>query len=137
MKNMLILSLWLLILHFSHSQTKDYKVVFDLTSKDTSDQKNVIRWVNEISKADASAKLEVVLYGQSLDLIVKNKSPYPDQMTKLLSNKNVSFRVCAVAMKAHNIEKSMLFTRVQTVPDGIYEIITKQREGWGYIKVSH
>ena len=137
MKNLLILSLWLLIPHFSHSQTKDYKVVFDLTSKDTSDQKNVIRWVNEISKSDASAKLEVVLYGQSLDLIVKNKSPYPDQMTKLLSNKNVSFRVCAVAMKAHNIEKSMLFTGVETVPDGIYEIITKQREGWGYIKVSH
>ena len=137
MKNLLILSLWLLIPHFSHSQTKDYKVVFDLTSKDTSDQKNVIRWVNEISKSDASAKLEVVLYGQSLDLIVKNKSPYPDQMTKLLSNKNISFRVCAVAMKAHNIEKSMLFTGVETVPDGIYEIITKQREGWGYIKVSH
>ena len=137
MKNMLILGLWLLIPHFSQSQTKNYKVVFDLTSKDTSDQKNVIRWVNEISKADADAKLEVVLYGQSLNLIVKNKSAYPDQMTKLLANKNVSFRVCAIAMKAHNIEKSQLFPGVETVPDGIYEIITKQREGWGYIKVSH
>jgi intracellular sulfur oxidation DsrE/DsrF family protein len=26
---------------------------------------------------------------------------------------------------------------VEIVPDGIYEIISKQRDGWGYIKVSH
>jgi intracellular sulfur oxidation DsrE/DsrF family protein len=40
-------------------------------------------------------------------------------------------------MKANSVDITQLVPGVQTVPDGIYEIITKQREGWGYIKVSH
>ena len=40
-------------------------------------------------------------------------------------------------MKANNVDITQLVSGVQTVPDGIYEIISKQREGWGYIKVSH
>jgi intracellular sulfur oxidation DsrE/DsrF family protein len=40
-------------------------------------------------------------------------------------------------MKNHNIDSSQLLSGVRTVPDGIYEIITKEREGWGYIKVAH
>jgi len=122
---------------FLNAQTKDYKVVFDLTSKDTVDHKNVLRWMNEISKEDPNARLEVVFYGQSLDLVIKDKSVAPDVITKLAANKNFSFRVCSIAMKRHNIDNSQLLAGVQTVPDGIYEIISKQREGWGYIKVSH
>ena len=37
-------------------------------------------------------------------------------------------------MKRHKIEKSQLIPGVTTVPDGILEIIMKQKEGWGYIK---
>jgi uncharacterized protein len=121
---------------FSFAQS-DYKVVFDLTTKDTIDHKNVLRWINEISKADPKAKLEVVFYGKSLDLVVKDRSIQPALLTTLAANKNISFKVCEVAMKANNVEKSQLLAGVQTVPDGIYEIISKQKEGWGYIKVSH
>ena len=39
-------------------------------------------------------------------------------------------------MKRNNIDKSQLIPGVEIVPDGIYEIILKQREGWGYIKVA-
>ena len=114
----------------------DYKVVFDITSKDTIDHKNVLRWVNEISKGDPDAQLEIVFYGQSLDMVVKDKSISPAVITSLAGNKNVSFKVCSVAMKAHNIDVSQLLPGVQTVPDGIYEIVQKQKEGWAYIKVS-
>jgi hypothetical protein len=40
-------------------------------------------------------------------------------------------------MKSQKVDVSQLLPGVQTVPDGIYEIITKQKEGWGYIKASH
>ena len=50
--------------------------------------------------------------------------------------KNVSFRVCEGAMKNNKVEKSQLLDGVGTVPDGIYEIISKQHEGWGYIKAA-
>ena len=135
-RNIFIISLLLLSPFFLQAQTRDYKVVFDLTSKDTMDHKAVIRWINEISKLSPDAKLEVVLYGQSLDMVVKNKSVVADDVTKFAATKNISFKVCAIAMKNHNINKSELLPGVEIVPDGIYEIITKQKEGWGYIKAS-
>ena len=121
---------------FLNAQTSDYKVVFDLTSKDTTDQKAVIRWISGITSSDPNAKLEVVLYGQSLDMVVKNRSVAASDIPKLTENKNVTFKVCAIAMKKHEIDKSMLLPGVEIVPDGIYEIITKQKEGWGYIKAT-
>ena len=122
---------------FLTAQAKDYKVVFDLTSKDTVDQKNVLRWATEILKQDPGAQLEIVFYGQSLDLVVKDKSVAPDVVSKLAANKNFTFKVCSIAMKRHNIDNSQLLAGVQTVPDGIYEIVSKQKDGWGYIKVAH
>lgn len=136
-RNIFIISLLFLSPFFLQAQTPDYKVVFDLTSKDTMDHKAVIRWINEISKSTPDAKLEVVLYGQSLDMVVKNKSVVADEVTKLTATKNISFKVCGIAMKNHNINEAELLPGVEIVPDGIYEIITKQREGWGYIKASH
>ncbi len=113
---------------------KDYKVLFDLTSNDTMNHKAVIRWTNEIVKASKDAQVEVVFYGNSLDMVQKDKSVVADDIKKLAANKNVSFKVCRVAMKAHNVDESQLIPGVETVPDGIYEIVTKEREGWAYIK---
>jgi len=45
--------------------------------------------------------------------------------------------VCAIAMRNNNIEKSQFVPGVQTVPDGLHELVTKQQEHWGYIKVAH
>jgi uncharacterized protein len=38
-------------------------------------------------------------------------------------------------MKRHNVDKTQLLPGVEVVPDAIFEIVTKQSEGWGYIKV--
>lgn len=121
----------------SEGQKPDYKVVFDLTSRDTADQSSVIRWINEITGSDKDAMLEVVLYGQSLDMVLKDRSLVRGRLEKLLSNKNVSVMVCAIALKNHHIDKSELLPGVGIVPDGIYELISKQRQGWGYIKAGH
>ena len=66
--------------------------------------------------------------------VEKNKSTVANEVTKFAATNNISFKVCEIAMKNHNIDKSELLQGVQTVPDGIYEIISKQRDGWGYIK---
>ena len=118
-------------------QNVPYNVVFDLTSKDTNDHKMVMRWLDAISKEKPDAKLEVVLYGQSLDMIQKDRSVVAPAIAQLTQNKNISVKVCAAAMKRHNIDASQLLPGVSIVPDGIYEIITKQKEGWGYIKAAH
>jgi intracellular sulfur oxidation DsrE/DsrF family protein len=136
MKHILFLAALFISSFFALAQ-KDYKVVFDLTSKDSNDQKAVIRWLNEVSKAEPTAQMEVVMYGQGLDLVTKGKSAAADDVVRLAQNKNVAFKVCQVAMKAHHLELNDLLQGVQTVPDGIYEVISKQRQGWGYIKVKN
>src|SRR5687768_9166292 len=116
-------------------QAKSYNVVFDLTSADTAIHQTVIRWLKEISKVHPDAKLEVVLYGKALPMVTTGKSVVAEDIKKLASNKNISFTVCEIAMNRHQIDKSQLVPGVVTVPDGIYELISKQAEGYGYIKV--
>lgn len=96
----------------------------------------MIRWLKEISESNPDAKMEVVMYAKGLELAVKDKSLVADDVTHLAANKNISFSVCAVAMKNNHITADQLLPGVHVVPDGIYEIITKQREGWGYIKAA-
>ena len=120
-----------------NAQKPDYKVVFDLTSKDSIDQKAAIRWISEVTENNPDAQVEIVTFGLGTALMLKEKSIVGDAVTKLAQNKNVSFKICSIAMKNQHLDNSMLLPGVQTVPDGIYEIISKQREGWGYIKVAH
>ena len=117
------------------AQMKDYKVVFDLTSKDTAAHRTVLRYIDLITKEAPDAQLEVVFYGQSLDMVRNDKSTMTSDVSNAVKKGGVSFVVCEAAMRRHNITKDQLLTGIKTVPDGIYELITKQRQGWGYIKV--
>ena len=136
-KIILMVSMLTLLACFSTAQNKDYKVVFDLTSKDTLNQQSLLREMNLIKEGNPDAKLEAVIYGQGLGLITKDASSQPAEIQRLLSMKDVSIKVCALAMKRQKVDASQLLPGVQIVPDGIYEIISKQRDGWGYIKVAH
>jgi len=133
----LFVSLLLLTFGLVHGQDKPYKVVFDLTSRDSLDQKAVMRWVKEISSGNPQAKLEVVMYGKGFELVMPEKSTVMEDVRSALANPNVSFRVCRMALKSNKVDLSQLAEGVQTVPDGVYEIISRQQEGWGYIKVGH
>ena len=137
MKKILLIFTVLFFNYCSYAQQKDYRVVFDISSGDSVSQKAVVREVEIIKSGNPDAQLEVVVYGQALNMVVKDKSGYGDAIQKLLAMKDVSFKVCSITMKRNNVDKSQLLANIEPVPDGIYEIITKQREGWGYIKVAH
>lgn len=136
-KYLLCISTILLMSSFVNAQVKDYKVVFDMSSRDTINQQAIVREIGLITGASPDAKLEVVIYGQGLDLAVKDRSTQQAAVQKLIADKKASFKVCAMTLKRNNIDPSQLVPGVEVVPDGIYEIISKQQEGWGYIKVAH
>ena len=131
-----ILSL-LCIFQASLAQNSNYKVVFDMTSNDSVNQQALIRQLGFIRKSNPNSKLEVVIYGQGLDLAIKGKSPQEEAVKHLVTDEGVSFKVCGVTMKRYNYDKSQLLPGVEIVDDGIFEIISKEQEGWGYIKVAH
>jgi uncharacterized protein len=132
-----VICLGLFLCGLALAQTTPYRVVFDLTSKDSLEQKAVMRWVREISASNPKAQLEVVMYGKGLEMVMPEKSTVTSEVKEAMKNPNTSFAVCEAAMKNNKVERSQLFPGVKTVPDGIYEIISKQSEGWGYIKVMH
>jgi intracellular sulfur oxidation DsrE/DsrF family protein len=114
-----------------------YRVVFDLTSRDSLDQKAVLRWIGEISSASPDVQIEVVMYGKGFELVMPERSSRIADVEEAAKRPNVAFRVCAIALRNNNTTKEQLIKEVQTVPDGIHEIVMKEQEGWGYIKVGH
>lgn len=127
----------LLSLGFVKPQPHPYRVVFDLTSRDSLEQKAVLRWIKEVGTASPTAQIEVVMYAKGFELVMPERSAYIPEVKEAMKNPNVAFRVCAIALKNNNVDKSQLLAGVQTVPDGIYEIVSKQQDNWGYIKVMH
>lgn len=134
---LLVASVALLSLGFAGAQRQPYRVVFDLTSRDSLDQKAVLRWIKETSTANPDVQIEVVMYAKGFELVMPERSPVVDGVKEAMKNPKVAFRVCAIALKNNNVDKSQLIPGVETVPDGIYEIVMKQQENWGYIKVIH
>ena len=117
--------------------TQPYKVVFDLTSSDPLDQQAVLRWIKEVSAVNPKNEMEVVMYGRGLDLVLSGKSANAPGVADAISAAHATFSVCAIAMKNQQVDKGQLLPNVQTVPDGIGEIVARQHAGWGYIKVGH
>jgi len=136
-KYILLVVLYTLAVSFAKAQTTGYKVVFDMSSKDTVNQQAVIRELGLIRQSSPEAQMEVVIYGQGLSLVLKDGSAQEAAVQQLAADKNIAFKVCAITMKRNNVDKSRLLPGVQVVPDGIYEIVSKQQQGWGYIKVAH
>src|SRR5947208_3022097 len=122
----------------SSSSPKPYKVVFDLTTDDPQDQTAVLRWLREVASVNPRSEMEVVMYGRGLALVVSGRTALTDEVKQAIGRPHVSFKVCEIAMRNQKVDKAALLPNVATVPDGIGEIVARQRQGWGYIKaVAH
>jgi intracellular sulfur oxidation DsrE/DsrF family protein len=120
-----------------NAQNKPVKILFDVTSKDSLTHQAVLRHVNGMASTYPNSNFEVVVYGGAISMVLKDKSTVSKAIETASVNKNVAFAVCAETMKRYNIDKDQLIRGVVVVPDAIMEIVTKQGEGWGYIKESH
>lgn len=132
-----VASVALLSLGFTNRSPQPYRVVFDLTSRDTLDQKAVLRWLKEVGTSTPTADMEVVMYAKGFELVMPERSAFIAEVKEAMKNPHVSFKVCAIALKNNNIDKSQLLPGVEVVPDGIHELVMKQQDNWGYIKAVH
>lgn len=132
-----VLSTVALGVHAQTSQPEPYKVVFDLTSADPIDHQAVLRWINEVKAVNPRNEAEVVMYGRGLDLVIADNTTRAGEIAKAIGDLGASFKVCGIAMKNQKLDRSQLLPNMEIVPDGIGEIVSRQRAGWGYIKVGH
>jgi uncharacterized protein len=134
-----IISLLMIATAFSVSLTaqKQHRVVFEITSADTADYRGVLRSVNNVLKDAPGTKVEIVCHGPAIFMLVKEKTVLSDIMQELQNKQGVSFAACANSMRKNNLEKSQLVPAATVVPNGVMEVVSKQEEGWSYIKSGH
>ena len=83
---------------FANRAPQPYRVVFDLTSRDSLDQKAVVRWIKEVSTSSPTADIEVVMYAKGFELVMPDKSNVLADVQTALKNPKVAFKVCAIAL---------------------------------------
>ena len=119
---------------FVFGQDTPIQIVFDVTTADEATHQATVRHVTLMSEAYPESEFEVVLYSKSINMVLAEKSSVAEEIEKLAANDNVSFKVCAMTMKRNKVTEADLVKGVESVPDGIMEIVSKQKAGWGYIK---
>jgi intracellular sulfur oxidation DsrE/DsrF family protein len=130
-----VLGCTLLALPVSASaQAKSHRVLFAVTSPDEADwhlamgnMRNLISGL-----APDTVEIEVVAFGPGLSLV--KKASVVESEIKALQAKHVRFVACENAMRAQHVTVADLLEGVGTVPAGIVEVVTKQEQGWTYIK---
>ena len=128
------LSILCISLFALNAQDNSVKIVFDVTSSDTKVHESTMRHVKAMSKNYPNSEFEVVIYSGALNMVLKDKSTCAADVKTYANKNNVNIVVCQGTMRRFDVDKSKIISGVNSVPDGILEIVDKQSKGWGYIK---
>lgn len=77
-------------------------------------------------------EIEIVAFAGGINM-VKADSKVAADIAKL-QEQGVRFVACQNSMHAHNLELKDLLPGLSSVPSGIVEVVTRQEQGWTYIK---
>ncbi|MDX1907953.1 MAG: DsrE family protein [Bacteroidia bacterium] len=134
MKTARLLLLCLLTGTLAAAQTPEpHRIVFQMTSADSTVHKAFIRQLGNIISVAPDARIEVVCHGPGLDMVLSEQSRVKKGIADM-SAKGIVFVGCEFTLKQRNLTREALTSGVGTVPSAIIEIVTKQEEGWSYIK---
>src|SRR3990172_1642606 len=118
-----ILATLLLVLSYGvlYAQDHPYKVVFDLTSKDSLSQLAAVRWAKGVASSNPNAEAEVVMYGKGFELVMPERSNVLEEVREVMKLPRVTFTSFHPPFTNNKIDKKQLLEGTHTVPDGIYE----------------
>lgn len=138
MKTLLtILSILISAISISAQENRQ-KIIFDVTSTDIKVHQSTLLMMNVMSTEYPDMILEVMVYGEALPMLMKNQSTVTSDIERFKHNENVIFTACEVSMELiFKIGKEQLLEGVGTVANAVPDIVMKQQEGWGYIKVGN
>jgi intracellular sulfur oxidation DsrE/DsrF family protein len=140
-KNIVLLFVLCFIVNQGYSQQKAindapkmHNIVVQLNTADTASWSSVIGNIKNIQKVwSTNLNIEVVVHGKAIDFLIKDKTFFAEDI-QLLSSQGIKFNACQNTMRKHNITAEMLLKVAGTVPSGVVEVVTKQEEGWSYLK---
>src|SRR6056297_519302 len=116
------------------AQNEPIKVVFDVTSSNPDVHRAAAKHLRLMAEAYPESEFELVIYSGAFKMVDKKSSVAGETLSAVVNRDNVDIVICQQTMKRHKMTMDDLIPGVGSVPDGIYEIIMKQKQGRGYIK---
>jgi len=118
------------------AKSPEHKIIFQLTSGDTIAHKQLMKQFSNILSVSPSTKIELVCHGAGMDMLISGKTIVEEKITAL-AKQGVVFNACEFSIKERKIDRSTILKIAGYVPAGIIEIVTKQEQGWSYIKAGN
>jgi len=120
-------------LFFSVTVYAQHKIIWDMNSGDTAQQRGLYKQINNVLAEAPDTKIEVVFHGNAVYALLKDTGYHKEQIIGL-SKKGVVFAACNNSLKGRNIDTNRVIQQAIIVPVSILELAKKQEEGWSYIK---
>lgn len=136
MKYFFILFCFVLNSFASDAQVSKHRVVWDLSSADTTVQGSVFRQINNARTEIPDLDIEVVFHGQAVFAVMKDSTQFASRI-KIAKEKGVTLAVCNNSLRRLKIDPSQVSPLATVVPSAVAELIKKQTDGWSYLKASH
>jgi len=136
-RTIVVSALILCSLAFSTSalaQAKTHHVIFALTSGDEADWNLTLGNMRNLLTGFGTDPYEVELVAFGPGIVVLRSTSSVAADIQALQAKHVHFMACENSMRKQHLTVADLITGVQPVPAGIIELVTKQEQGWIYIK---
>ena len=119
---------------YAQTEIKEHNIVIQLNTADTSAWSSTIGNIKNIQKIWPNhLQIEVVVHGKAIDLLVKDKTYFANDIASL-TKEGIVFSACENTMRKHKIVKSDLLIEAKTLPSVVVELILKQEQGWRYLK---
>jgi uncharacterized protein len=118
---------------FSIAAHAQHKIIWEIASADTAQQRILYRQMTNVLAASPDTKIEVVFHSHAIYAMLKDTGYFKAQIIEL-HKKGVVFAACNNSLKARNIETTRVIQEAVIIPLAILEIVNKQEEGWSYIK---
>ena len=114
-------------------ESPEHRIVFQHTTADTTAQKALMKQLGNLLSVSPTTQVEVVCHGPGLNMLLSDKSRVAEKLAGFAA-RGVVFSACQFSMKERKVSADQLLPSATQVPAGIIYIVTKQEEGFHYIK---
>ncbi len=111
-----------------------HRIVMQLTSNDKAVHKSLTKQLNNLKNGwGDTVEIVVVCHGPGIDFLSSEKTGYREEIYAL-KKRGIVFVVCENSLLEREVPKEAILPDMNYVKMGIGEIVTKQEQGWTYIK---
>ncbi|MBO9729881.1 MAG: DsrE family protein [Chitinophaga sp.] len=113
------------------------QVVFQITSGEQEVQLAMLGQLHNLLQQAAATEtrivVEVVVHGQAWNLLLKEGNPLAEKVQSL-QDRAVKFLICRNTLNSRQLQITQMLPLTGEVPAGIFHLISRQQEGWAYIR---